>query len=278
VDAAYFLQANKSYDVVLAAKIPASAVSFLSKSATHQTEFDFIWRVTEAKGSIAGVLRDTLPVKVSDETYQRLLSGNILYEGDMVLPPGNYQLKVVVRENRTGKMGTFEQPLTLPPAPDSGLALSSIVLSNEVQAGASGRRRKSKEAREDPLQVGTQSVLPSVTRVFRTNQKLYVLLESYRGKLGENPGSAAGPPAVALAFFRGGAKMAEAGPFPGKLERTGAGRASYFVQIPLEKFPVGRYIVQVNVLDPAVERVAFARVPMAIVKAIATAPASGGAR
>jgi VWFA-related protein len=278
VDAAYFLQANKNYDIVLAAKIPASAVSFLDKSATRQTECDFIWRVTDAKGSIAGVLRDTLPVKVSEETYQRVRSGNILYEGDMVLPPGNYRLKVVVRENQTGKMGTFEQPLTLPPAPDSGLALSSIVLSNEVQAGASGRRRKSKEAREDPLQVGTQSVLPSVTRVFRTNQKLYVLLESYRGKLGENPGSAAGPPAVALAFFRGGAKMAEAGPFPGKLERTGAGRASYFVQIPLEKFPVGRYIVQVNVLDPAVERVAFARVPMAIVKAIATAPASGGAR
>jgi VWFA-related protein len=278
VEAAYFLQANKNYNVVLAAKIPASAVSFLRKSATHQTEFDFIWRVTDPKGSVAGVLRDTLPVKVSEETYQRVLSGNVLYEGGMVLSPGNYRLKVVVRENQTGKMGTFEQPVTLPPVPDSGLALSSIVLSNEVQAGASGRSRKPRGIQEDPLQVGAQSVLPSVTRVFRTNQNLYVLLESYRGKLGENAGSAPGPPAVALAFLRGGAKVAEAGPFRGKMEKAGTGRASYFVQLPLAKFPVGRYIVQVNVLDPAAERVAFARVPMAVVKATPTVPAGGGAR
>jgi len=276
VDAAYFLQGNKNYHVVLAAKIPASAVSFLNKSATHQTEFDFIWRVTGPKGSVAGVLRDTLPVKVSEETYQRVLSGNVLYKGGILLSPGNYRLKVVVRENQTGKMGTFEQPLALPPVPDSGLALSSVVLSNELQAATSGRSRKPEGTEEDPLQVGAQSVLPSVTRVFRTNQNLYVLLESYRGRLGENAGSAPVPPAVALAFFRGGAKMAEAGPFRGKMEKAGTGRASYFVQIPLAKFPVGRYIVQVNVLDPAAERVAFARVPMAVVRAPVAASGGGG--
>jgi len=36
--------------------------------------------------------------------------------------------------------------------------------------------------------------------------------------------------------------------------------------------------MQVTVLDPAAECVAFARVPMAIVKATANPPASGGAR
>jgi len=276
VDTAYFLPGNKNYNVVLAAKIPASAVSVLNKSARHQTEFDFIWRITDPKGSVAGVLRDTLPVKLSEETYQRLLSGNVLYKGGIVLLPGNYRLKVVVRENQSGKMGTFEQPLALPPVPDSGLALSSVVLSNEVQARTGGSSRTPKGTEKNPLQVGAQSVLPSVTRVFRANQNLYVLLESYRGKLGENTGSVPETPAVALAFFRGGAKMAEAGPFRVEIEKAGTGRASYFVQIPLAKFPVGRYIVQVNVLDPAAERVASAGVPMAVVKAPVAAPAEGG--
>ncbi len=43
---------------------------------------------------------------------------------------------------------------------------------------------------------------------------------------------------------------------------------SYFVQIPLEKFPPGRYWLQLNVLDPARDRVAFARVPPAVVNAL----------
>jgi len=80
------------------------------------------------------------------------------------------------------------------------------------------------------------------------------------------------PPSVALVFFRGGVKISEAGPFPGRLEKAknSAGKAEYFVQIPLAKFPPGRYWMQVNVLDPSADRVAFARVPIAIMKAPAS--------
>ena len=75
---------------------------------------------------------------------------------------------------------------------------------------------------------------------------------------------------MALLFFRGGVKISEAGPFAGKLESTGktaGGKATYFVQIPLQKFPPGRYSMQVNVLDPSSDRVAFTRVPIAIMRA-----------
>jgi hypothetical protein len=40
----------------------------------------------------------------------------------------------------------------------------------------------------------------------------------------------------------------------------------YLVKIPLQRFPAGRYFMQVNVLDPAANQVAFARVPLAILK------------
>jgi len=279
VDASYFLRSDRSYYVVLAAKIPGSAVQFLQKSQRRETEFDFIWRATDPSGKPVGVLRDTLPVKVSGEAYDVLLAGNFLYVGSLELPPGNYQLKVLVRENQTGKMGTFEQPLALPPVPGSGLSLSSVVLSNEVKAN--GPRAGSKNKNDNPLIVEAQSVLPSVTRVFRTNQDLFVLLESYTGKPGgksrapEASSSSAAPASVALTFFRGGAKVADAGPFPGKEEKSG--RVNYFVKVPLQKFRPGRYTLQVNVLDPAHDHVAFSRVPMAVVPPPPrAAPASSG--
>ncbi len=275
VDASYFLRPDNTYYVVLAAKIPGSAVQLLKKSNMHETEFDFIWRATDPSGKPVGVLRDTLPVKVSGESYDILLAGNFLYEGSLVLPPGKYQLKVLVRENQSGKMGTFEEALDLPPVSAGGLALSSVVLSNEVKASetSNGRRSKSKGESDNPLNLGDKSVLPSVTSVFRTNQELFVLLQSYAGKSASKakPAEAANatsvPPSVALAFFRRGAKVADAGPFPGKVGKSFEGKASYFVEIPLAKFHPGRYTLQVNVLDPAHDRVAFARVPMAVVPA-----------
>jgi VWFA-related protein len=278
VETAYFRRPDSRYNVVLAAKIPGSAISFLNKSTSHRTEFDFAWRATDSAGHVAAALRDTLPVKLDPETYQQVISSNILYEGGFVLPPGNYNLKAVVRENQSGKMGTFEQPLVLPPVAGPGLAVSSVVVSNQVEApepaeAQRGRRGRESEAR--PLHIGGENVLPSVTRVFRTNQDLYVYLESYETQKKAKAGSAPAP-SVALVFFRGGVKISEAGPFPGRLETAPEGVVPYLVKIPLEKFPAGRYWMQVNVLDPGADQVAFSRVPLAILRPLASSPAPTG--
>jgi VWFA-related protein len=294
VETAYFRQADKKFYVVLAAKIPGSSVSFLKKSVNHQTEFDFAWQATDSAGHTVAALRDTLPVKLAPDTYEKVVNSNFLYEGGFVLAPGKYKLKVVARENESGKLGTFEQQLNLPDATASPFALSSVVLSNQLQDSSAdaavSTRRGGREETPNPLQLGSRSLLPSVTRVFRTNQNLYVYLESYAtqtaGAGGSKNGASGGPPvgsansgptqppSVALVFFRGTRKISEAGPFAGKWQSAKGGKASYFVQIPLDKYPPGRYWMQVNVLDPSAGRVAFARVPMAIMKAPATTAAA----
>ncbi|MGH9342395.1 MAG: VWA domain-containing protein [Terriglobia bacterium] len=280
VETAYFLQPDGHYYVVLAAKVPGSSIPFHQKSAVHSTQFDFAWRATGPNGKVAGALLDTLPVKLNAATYQEVLKGNILYEGGIVLPPGNYKLKVVVRENQSGKMGTFEKPLSLPPVGKTGLELSSVVVSNELSKAPPSRPQRgpwAMGAEDNPLDAGSQAILPSVTRVFRTNQNMYIYLQSYGGKpeAGSKRKGKSTPPSVALIFFRDGVQISEAGPYPAKSGKSGSGAASYFTQIPLGKFPPGRYWMQVNVLDPSADQVAFARVPLAILRAAAPAAPSG---
>ena len=273
VETASFRTSNQQYYVVLAAKIPGSSISFLNKSSGHRTEFDFAWRATGRAGHVAAALRDTLPVKLDPENYQQVLAGNFLYEGGIVLPPGNYKLKAVVRENESGRMGTFEGPLVLPAVGNSGLAVSSVVVSNQVQEPGAVPRGRSRVA-TNPLDSGRR-ILPSVTRVFRTDQNLYVYLESYGPKNTRKPtsrqnstigGGSTAPSSVALVFFRGGAKTSEAGPYEGQVATSTSDTVRYLVRVPLQKFPTGRYWMQVNVLDPADAQVAFARVPLAILK------------
>jgi VWFA-related protein len=278
VDSAHFQQSNKLYYVVVAAKIPGSEVPFRSKSQAHETEFDFAWRATNSKGQVVAALDDTLPVKLNASTYQQVLKSNILYEGGLLLPAGIYTLKVVVREDQTGKIGTFAEPLILPEPKQQRLTLSSVVVSNQLQganapAGSNQTRQGALSATKE-LKVGSRTVLPSVTRVFRTNQELYVYLKSYgsktptESKARSRPGAAATvAPSFALVFFRNGAQVSEAGPYPGKLGKAGSQNAVYFTRVPLEKFPPGHYLMQVNVLDPAANEAAFARLPIAIMPA-----------
>ena len=273
VETAYFLQPDGLYYVVLAAKIPGSAIPFHQHSSVHQTQFDFAWRATDSRGKVAGALRDKLPVKLNASTFQTVLKGNILYEGGLVLPPGNYKLKVVARENQTGKMGTFEKRLVLPPVSKNRLMLSSVVVSNELSKKLPTRPRRgpwAMGAEGNPLDSGSQAILPSVTRVFYANQNLYVYLQSYgakpaaAGKAARRSGSPS-PPSMALIFFRNGVQISQAGPYTAKSGKSGEGPATYFTQIPLAKFPPGRYWMQVNVMDASANEVAFARVPMAII-------------
>ena len=286
VETAYFLQPDGHYYVVLAAKIPGSSIPFHQHSTVHQTQFDFAWRATDPQGKVASALRDTLPVKLNDATFQTVLKGNLLYEGGLVLPPGTYKLKVVTRENLTGKMGTFEKNLLLPPVNRTGLALSSVVVSNELSKKPPTRPQRgpwAMGAEDNPLDSGTQAILPSVTRVFYANQNLYVYLQSYGSKpqsagKGARQSGKTSPPLVALIFFRNGVQVSEAGPYAAKSGKSGNGTASYFTGIPLAKFPPGRYWMQVNVLDPSANEVAFARVPLAIVRPPAQGAPAGNNR
>ncbi len=57
--------------------------------------------------------------------------------------------------------------------------------------------------------------------------------------------------------------------------RVRSGEAGWLsVQIPLAKFPPGRYWMQVNVLDPAADRAAFSRLPIAMMRTSAGSSAA----
>jgi VWFA-related protein len=249
------------FSVVLAAKVPGTALAFNEKSGKEHAELDFAWRVSDANGRVAGSLRDTLPVNLDHAAYSQVTAGAIVYEGGLILPAGSYALKGAVRDNSSGRIGTFEQPLQLPPAHEnSALQISSIVLSAQQQPAAA--TRGGADATVNPLRIGSRTLVPSVTRIFRTNQMLYVYLESYGGG-----SSAVGANAFATPlFFRNGVKVSEAGPFVGIPDGNGR-KVSYFMALPLERFKPGRYILQMNVFDLSGGRAAFARVPFIVLPA-----------
>jgi hypothetical protein len=124
---------------------------------------------------------------------------------------------------------------------------------------ASAERDKKLLAQHPLIQDG-QKLIPSVTRVFRKGQNLYVYLEAY-----EPSADTAQPVMARVSFYRGKTKAFETEPLQvsdGLNPKTKALPLKF--SVPLEKLQPGRYTCQVSVLDPTAQKFAFWRAPMVL--------------
>ncbi len=181
-------------------------------------------------------------------------------------------MKFVVRENITGKMGTFQTKFTVPDlaADTSGLKLSTIIWSSQREkvtaAVGSAEKINRKDLTANPLIVGDEKVIPNITKVFRRSQNLYVNFDVYDSQP-DPADSKARRVRVSMSFFnRKGAKTFEVGPIDAKrVADTRPEAVPVQFQVPLKDLAAGQYICQINVVDRSAGRkFAFPRVPLVV--------------
>jgi hypothetical protein len=104
-------------------------------------------------------------------------------------------------------------------------------------------------------------LLPSVTRVFKKDQDMYVYLEAY-----EPTAETTQPLVATVSFYRGRVKAFETAPLQVTegLNKTSKALPVRF-SLPMAKLQPGRYTCQVSVLDPTAQKFAFWRAPMVLV-------------
>ena len=222
-------------------------------------------------GRTVAELHDTTQVKLDAERFQEINKKNLLYQGGIILGPGNYKLKFVARENESGKIGTFEQNLSIPTSQPGKIALSSVVLSSqlvpvqktsEVQTKGQGLRTK---LASSPLEMNGETIIPSVTRLFTQNQILYVFFQAYYPEKSEDKEPMDGNSLRAgLIFFRNGLQV-NATPMlaPSDVDPKKY-IASFRISLPLAKLQGGRYSVQAIVIAPGTQHSAFSRTYLAL--------------
>jgi len=281
VETQMFRLSDQQTYVPIAAKIAASALDWAEKHGHRQAEFDFAVEVRAVPSrQIVAQLRDTTQVNLDPERFQQINQKNLLYQGGVVLAPGNYRLKFVTRENESGKIGTFEQDLVVPATQPGKVMLSSVVLSSqlvpvqkstEVQTKGQGARAKIVNS---PLEMKGETIVPSVTRLFTQSQTLYVFFQAYCPEKTATKESLDGNSLRAgLIFFRNGLQI-NATPLlaPSEVDPQKQ-TASFRISLPLSKLPGGRYTIQALVIAPGTQHSAFGRTYLALYKTPAPAAA-----
>src|SRR5271168_1597416 len=272
VETGVFRVSSTQAYVPIAAKIASSALDWAQKHNKQHAEFDFAVEVRAVPSSqIVAQLRDTITVNLDAEHFEQVRHSNLLYQGGVVLAPGNYRLKFVARENESGKIGTFEQNLVVPAAQPEKVTLSSVLLSSqlvpiekssEVATKGQGVRAK---ITGSPLDIEGQRIVPSVTNYFTQGQTLYVFLQAYcPEKANKNGPFDPNALRAGLVFLRNGIQM-NATPLiaPAQVDPK-THTVSFRISLPLQKLPTGRYTVQVIAVAPGTQHSAFGRAYLAL--------------
>ncbi len=247
--------------VPISAKLAPSALQWAQKRGSRETAFDFAAEVRDAKSNrVVGALRDTITVKVGTEHFRDLQQHALVYQGGIILAPGEYKLKFLARENESGRIGTFEQKISLARPQFDRLQVSSMLLSSQVEAVQNTAQIKTQALAKDaklkssPLDVGGERIIPSVTRVFSGEQTLYVFFQAYAPQKADANSLRAG-----LVFFRNGLRLSDT-PMVAPTEYDEKSRtASFRLSLPLASMAPGRYTVQAIVIDAGTAYAAFAR-------------------
>lgn len=261
LETSYFRISDTNLFVPIAAKLGTSELRWASKGGRRQATFDFAVEVREKTSNrVVSALRDTISVSLAGNRFEQLQQHPLLYQGGMVLGPGSYRLKFVARENETGRLGMFEEDLELPAMQADKLEMSSILLSSQLEAVRDGlevkKRTLGAEARLKtiPTEISGERLIPSVTRVFTTNQNLYVLFQAYSPRTVDISKLRAG-----LVLFRDGQWSSET-PLVEPAEKDAQRRtASFRLSLPLTSLSTGDYALQAVVIEEGTDQAAFAQ-------------------
>jgi VWFA-related protein len=276
---AYFRRDDSHYFLAVSLVVPGSQISFVQEKEKDNATLDIAGVVLEGGKFPVGHLRDS--VKLAVESTQQVRRKNVQYNTSFLLAPGGYHLKFVVRENRTGRMGTFETDVQVPDLRKVPLRSSSVVLSS-LRVPANGKNRGN-----NPL-VGDQTELvPNVTHVFTQDQHLYLQFEVYDAAKGKSaqPAATTEAPAIdspagknqgtdssrknqrdsirvltSVEFLQNNLKVYESKPIVATEVTIPQRKAVIFqLDLPLQTLKPGFYTCQVNIIDDVSGNYAFPR-------------------
>jgi VWFA-related protein len=260
---AYFRLEGNKFFVPISLVVPGSQIPFVRNTDRDKATLDVIGMVLDSEHHPLNRIRDT--VKLAVNTSAEVQKKNVQYDTGMSLLSGNYHLKFVVRENQTGRMGSFETDISVPDLKAQPLKMSSVVLASQTQPAK-------KSTNLNPLVHDGSEIIPNITHVFSATQHLFLYYEVYdpaRPTAADPAKGGDNKPGIRLltnvAFFQGKAKAYESSLVElTELNARERKAAIFQLDVPLTSFKPGFYTCQINVIDDAGGHFLFPRLALLI--------------
>jgi hypothetical protein len=258
----YFQLNRAEYFVPVTVKIPGSELDLARNGGAERTSFDFVTQTKDSFGTVVQNTREKVSIDLNGAAATQSARAPIEYDAGFTLLPGRYSIKLLARNNETGRIGTHETAFTVPNLnkEEQGLPISSVVLSSERVEMSDAINAGNKMQAANPLIADGRRLIPSVSRVFSKSREMYVYLQAYPHEAGNTQ------PLVAFAtFYQRQTKVLETAPIEvtqGIDSRSKAVPLS--LSISLADLKPGEYTCEVTVRSPITQKLALWQSPIVI--------------
>lgn len=228
--------------------IASGAMLFDEVGKNANGAVDVMGMVFDIKGQPGASFQNRLNVSFEKDKAELFHRRGVFYNYQLRLPPGLYQVRVAARDSISGRLGSASQWIEIPDLRAGKLALSSLVLGEVLEAPAANNATNT-----------LSPVEASVERRFSRNTKLRFLLFIYNAARGlqNNPApatetAAQSSPDLAtqIQILRDNQPVLTTPVSKVVIDaQTDLARVPYAAEMATSKFPPGRYLLQVTVID-----------------------------
>ena len=214
--------------------IDPKKLQFEQTSENRQGNLDVAGFVFDEFGKLRGGFSETIKPDLSAEDYSKAETGGLNYSANTELPSGVYQVRLVVRDNKTGALGTLSRYFEVPDLSKGRLAASSLVL-GAVPASNS--------------KPGGVNWITASRRVSRKNNLLYAT-SIYNAKLRD------GKPHVMtqLTVARNGQMIYQSPEEPVAISPANPSQLIRVGQLKVSSLPAGKYVMTMKIIDTLAEK------------------------
>ncbi|HSS19206.1 MAG TPA: VWA domain-containing protein [Pyrinomonadaceae bacterium] len=232
--ALYRSKARTNFALLTSIQIPTTALSFVDVNGKSMTNLELAGVVLDSTGKEVANFSKSVRVAADStavDTGRKLLFYN--YEFTSV-PPGKYLVRVGARDAKSGLIGSATQTVEIPEISNGKLALSSLMLNEQL------------EADDEETSTAPTETHVGVAQRFARGSHLQFLTYVYNAK----PGSDNEPDVeVDVKILRGNQPLSSPTLRPMEVANKDPQTVPYAAEISLEGLQPGEYVLLVTVTD-----------------------------
>ena len=137
-----------------------------------QAAINIYAKITNVAGRRAGLFEDPVTRSCTPEGLPIELQLKSAYQKNLVLPPGNYKIDLVVRDVNSGKTAVRKEGFVVPKYEEGKLSTSTLILASTIQP-LNGRLASGQ------FVLGSLKVIPNTARDFKQDQPLGIYMQVY---------------------------------------------------------------------------------------------------
>src|SRR5258706_521144 len=233
--------AEKRQTLNIAVQVNGEALSFEPEGDKRKAIVDVAGSVYNEQGKAGASFGERLTVTDQTRGSNTSIGPDLVYGYPLTLPPGLYQVRVAVREEKNGRIGSTQQWIEIPDLSAHKVVLSSVILSERIVTPPAAEEKVTSAGN---AQLPRDRVTIRVDHRFHRNSFLRFLVFIYTSVV-VRPDIA-----VQIQILRSDQPVITTALRKVSTEGTSdLGSLPYAADISLEQLPTGRYMLVVTAID-----------------------------